>query len=89
MISQNLDNIQPYLYDLYNVNYIIINERKYERTSLENFREQDTLISDAFRIIILVDKAFIDKIDMTFLNALEKMQINFSDLLDNEQKNIH
>ena len=71
------------------MNYIIINERKYERTSLENFREQDTLISDTFRIIILVDKAFIDKIDMTFLNILEKMQINFSDFLNNEQKNIH
>ena len=71
------------------MNYIIINERKYERTSLENFREQDKLISDTFRIIILVDKTFIDKIDMTFLNVLEKMQINFSDLLDNEQKNIN
>lgn len=71
------------------MNCVIVNERKYERTSLENFREQDKLISDTFRIIILVDKTFIDKIDMTFLNVLEKMQINFSDLLDNEQKNIN
>jgi hypothetical protein len=68
------------------MNYKIIDERKYVRICLENFSEQDTPVSDTFRIIILVDKAFIDKIDMAFLNRLEKMQINFSDLLDNEQK---
>ena len=86
LILQNLDNIQPYLYDLYNMNYKIIDERKYVRICMENFSEQDTPVSDTFRIIILVDKTFIDNIDMAFLNRLEKMQINFSDLLDNEQK---
>ena len=86
LILQNLDNIQPYLYDLYNMNYKIIDERKYVRICLENFSEQDTPVSETFRIIILVDKTFIDNIDMAFLNRLEKMQINFSDLLDNEQK---
>ena len=68
------------------MNYKIIDERKYVRICLENFSEQDTPVSDTFRIIILVDKTFIDNIDMAFLNRLEKMQINFSDLLDNEQK---
>lgn len=68
------------------MNYKIIDERKYIRISLENFSEQDTPVIDTFRIIILVDKEFIDKIDMTFLNGLEKMQINFGGLLDNELK---
>ena len=86
LILQNLDNIQPYLYDLYNMNYKIVDERKYVWICYENFSEQDTPVSDTFRIIILVDKTFIDNIDMAFLNRLEKMQINFSDLLDNEQK---
>lgn len=68
------------------MNYKIVDERKYVWICYENFSEQDTPVSDTFRIIILVDKAFIDKIAMAFLNRLEKMQINFSDLLDNEQK---
>ena len=86
MILQNLNNIQPYLYDLYNMNYKIIDEQKYVRICLENFIEQDTCVSDSFRIIILVDKKFIDSVDMAFLNRLEKMNINFRDLLNNEQK---
>jgi hypothetical protein len=53
------------------MNYKIVDERKYVR--MENFSEQDTSISDKFRIIILIDKAFIDKIDMAFSNRLEKM----------------
>ena len=87
MILQNLNNIQPYLYDLYNMNYKIIDEQKYVRICLENFSEQDTPVSDSFRIIILVDRKFIDSVDMAFLNRLEKMQIIFSDLLNDEQKN--
>ena len=86
MILQNLDSIQPYLYDLYNMNYKIIDEQKYVRICLENFNEQDTPVSDSFRIIILVDKKFIDSVDMAFLNRLEKIQINFSDLLKDDQK---
>jgi len=31
VILQNLDPIQPYLYDLYNMNYKIIDEQKYVR----------------------------------------------------------
>jgi len=86
MILQNLNSIQPYLYDLYNMNYKIIDEQKYVRICLENFSEQDTPVSDQFRIIILVDRKFLDSVDTAFLNRLEKMKINFSDLLNDEQK---
>ena len=87
IILQNLDLIQPYLYDLYNMNYKIIDEQKYVRICLDNFSEDLTPINETFRIIILVDQKFVDSVDMAFLNRLEKMQINFQDLLNIEQYN--
>ena len=88
VILQNLNDIQAYLYDLYNMNYKIIDEQKYVRICLENFSEQLTPISDSFRIIILADKNFINESDVAFLNRLEKMQISFKDLLGKDQKNL-
>ena len=88
IILQNLDAIQPYLYDLYNMNYKIIDEQKFVRICLENFSEQLTPVADSFRIIVLVDKKFVKKIDMAFLNRLEKMKINFQDLLEKKQKDL-
>ena len=86
MILQNLNQIQPFLYDLYNMNYIIKDEQKFARICLDNFSEQLTLVNDAFRIIILVDRQFVNEVDIAFLNRLEKMKITFDQLLDNEQK---
>ena len=88
IIMQNLDPIQPYLYDLYNMNYKIIDEQKFVRICLENFSEQLTPVSDSFKIIVLADKKFVNKIDMAFLNRLEKMQIQFKELLDKDQKDL-
>ena len=88
IIMQNLDPIQPYLYDLYNMNYKIIDEQKFVRICLENFSEQLTPVSDSFKIVVLADKKFVNKIDMAFLNRLEKMQIQFKDLLDINQRNL-
>ena len=88
IILQNLNPIQPYLYDLYNMNYKIIDEQKYVRICLNNFSEDLTPVNDTFRIIILVDRKFVNEVDMAFLNRLEKMQIRFKDLLNNEQKNL-
>ena len=86
IILQNLGPIQPYLYDLYNMNYKIIDDQKYVRICLENFSEQLTPVNDNFKIIVLVDKKFVNKTDMAFLNRLEKMKISFNDLLDKRQK---
>ena len=68
------------------MNYKIIDEQKFVRICLENFSEQLTPVNDSFKIIILVDKKFVNSVDMAFLNRLEKMQISFKDLLDNEEK---
>ena len=88
IILQNLNPIQPYLYDLYNMNYKIIDDQKFVRISLENFSEQLTPVSDSFKIIVLVDQKFVNKVDMAFLNRLEKMQIQFEDLLDKPQRDL-
>ena len=88
IILQNLDPIQPYLYDLYNMNYKIIDEQKFVRICLDNFSEDLTPVNDSFRIIILVDKKFVNSTDMAFLNRLEKMKISFKDLLNNNQKEL-
>jgi len=39
VMLQNLEPIQPYLYDLYNMNYKIINDQKYVRICLDSFSE--------------------------------------------------
>ena len=88
IILQNLDQIQPYLYDLYNMNYKIIDDQKFVRICLDNFNEQLTPVNDTFKIIVLVDNKFVNKTDMAFLNRLEKMQISFRDLLDSEQNDL-
>ena len=82
IIIENLNLIHPFLYDLYNMNYEIIDEEKYARICLDSFRELKTLVNDKFRIIILVDKRFVNKFDLAFLNRLEKMYLSFDNLLD-------
>ena len=86
-IMQNLDKIQPFLYDLYNMNYIVKDEENCVRICLDSFSEQLTPVNELFRIIILVDRKFINNIDFAFLNRLEKMKISFEKLLDDDQKN--
>ena len=88
IIIQNLDKIHPYLYDLYNKNYIVKDEKNYARVCLDDLSEQLTLVNDRFRIIILVDRRFIRKVDMALLQRLEKMIVTFDKLLDNEQKRL-
>ena len=85
IILQNLNQIQPFLYDLYNMNYTIKDEQKYARICLDNFNEQLTPVNDLFRIIILVDRRFLNKVEIAFLNRLEKMKITFDKLLNEEQ----
>ena len=70
------------------MNYIIKDEKKFARICLENFNQQLTLINDNFRIIILVDKKFVDKCELAFLNRLEKMILSFDKLIDTELQRI-
>ena len=82
IVLENLNQIHPFLFDLYNRNYIIKDEKKFIRICLENDNEQLTLVNDRFRIIILVDKKYVNKCELAFLNRLEKMILSFDKLLD-------
>jgi len=88
IIIENLNQIHPFLFDLYNMNYVIKDDKKFVRICLENFNEQLTLVNEKFRIIILVDKKFVNKCNLAFLNRLEKIVLSFDKLLDNDLKRI-
>ena len=84
IIIENLDQIHPFLFDFYNMNYEIIDEEKYAKICLDSFRELKTLVNERFRIIILADERFVDKYNLAFLNRLEKMNLSFDKLLDDD-----
>ena len=88
IIIENLNQIHPFLFDLYNMNYIIKNDKKLVRICLENFNEQLTEVNERFRVIILIDKRILNKCNIAFLNRLEKMNLSFEKLLDKDTKRI-
>ena len=88
IVLENLERIYPFLFDLLNMNYQIIDDKQFARICLDNFDEQLTLVNKRFRIIIFVDKKFINKCDLAFLNRTEKMILSFDKLLDNVLKKI-
>ena len=87
IIFENLNPIHPFLFDLYNMNYIIKDEKKFARICLEDkLSDQLTEVNDKLRIIILVDKKFVSKVNLAFLNRFEKMVLSFDKLLENDLK---
>ena len=85
IILQNLNQIYAFLYDLFNMNYIIKDGKKYARICQGNLSDQLTYVNDKFRCIIMVDKKFISNVEAPFLNRFEKMIISFAKLLNNQQ----
>ena len=75
LFLQNLDHIYPYLYDLFNMNYLIKDGKPYARISHGSHNTQLVLIDKSFRIVIMVDKKKIPKMESPFLNRFEKIII--------------
>ena len=86
LVLQNLNQVYPFLYDLFNMNFIIKDDKKYARICHGNFSDQLVYIHDKFRIIIMVDKKFINTVDPPFINRFEKVIISSDKLLDERQK---
>ena len=86
LILSNLNQIYPFLYDFFNRNFIIKDDKKYGRICQGNFSEQLTYIHDKFRIIIMIDKNEIYKQESPFINRFEKAIVKFEELLNDEQK---
>lgn len=88
LFLQNLNSIYPFLYDLFNMNFLVKDGKNYARICHGNYSDQLVLVSKLFRIIIMVDKKYMDKLESPFLNRFEKMIIKFDELLNPIQKNI-
>ena len=88
IILQNLNQVYPFLYDLFNMNYTIKDGKKYVRICHGNFTDQLTLVKESFRVIIMVDKKFLDKVEPPFLNRFEKMIFSFKKLVNKNQSDL-
>ena len=88
IIIENLNQIHPFLFDLYDMNYQKINNDNFVKICIDIFNERLTLINNKFRIIILVDKGHIYKNKLNLINKFEKINLSFEKLLDSKLKNI-
>ena len=88
IILHNLKQIYAFLYDLFNKNFIIKDGKQYARICLGNISEQLTPISERFRVIIIVNKLYLEKVEPPFLNRFEKMLLSFSKLITKNQENL-
>ena len=88
IILHNLYQIYPFLYDLFNKNFIIKDGKQYARICLGNYSELHTLINRGFRVIVMVNKKYLDKVEPPLLNRFEKIVISFSQLIGVNQKKL-
>ena len=84
IILQNLNQIQSLLYNLYSMNYTKKNEQKFSEIYLDSFSKIKIPVNNLFRIILLIDRENMNKIDITLLDRLEKMEVTFDKLLNDE-----
>ena len=85
IILKNLEQIQPFLYDMYNMVYVKKDGQKCTKICLDNLRKILTPIHDSFRIILLVDREKLEKVEAALLSRFEKMYITFDKLLNEDQ----
>ena len=88
IILHNLNQIYAFLYDLFNKNFIIKDGKQYARICFGNYSEQHTPINRSFRVIVMVNKKYLDKVEPPLLNRFEKILLSFSQLIDKKQRDI-
>ena len=88
IITQDFEQIHPFLYNLYNMNYTVINGKNHARISHGNYSEQLILVEETFKYIAMTDKKYINKAEPPFLNRFEKVIISIDKLLSPSQKNL-
>ena len=88
IILQNLEQIYAFLYDMFNMNFIINEGKKFARICHGNYNDQLVEIHERFKCIIMVDKQFVNRVDSPFLSRFEKTIISFDKLLDKNQKEL-
>ena len=88
LILQNINQVYAFLYDLFNKNFIKKDKKNYARICQGNFSDQLTLVNESFRIIILVNKHYLDKVEPPLLNRFEKMILYFSEMVTENQRKL-
>jgi len=88
IILHNLSQVYPFLYDLFNKNFMIKDGKQYARICLGNYSELHAIINRGFRVIVMVNKKYLDKVELPFLNRFEKIVFSFSQLIDENQKKL-
>ena len=89
VILQNLKQVYPFFYDVFNKNFIIKEGKYYARVCHGNFSDQLIQIDEGFKIIIFVNKKYMDKVEPPFLNRFDKMNLYFKEMLkDNNPKKL-
>ena len=88
LILRDLESIYGSLYDMLNQNYTVVGGKKNCRIALGAFSNPMCQVHDGFRCIVLIDQRRIDFTDPPFLNRFEKQLLRFSDVLNEEQREI-
>ena len=88
LILRDLESIYGSLYDMLNQNYTVVGGKKNCRVALGAFSNPMCQVHDGFRCIVLIEQKQIDFTDPPFLNRFEKQQLRFSDVLNEEQRQI-
>ena len=88
LILRDLENIYGSLYDMLNQNYTVVGGKKNCRVALGAFSNPMCQVHDGFRCIVLIDQRRIDFTDPPFLNRFEKQLLRFSDVLNEEERNL-
>ncbi len=88
IMLHNLNQVYAFLYDLFNKNFIIKDGKQYARICLGNYSEIHTPINKGFRVIVMVNKKYLNKVEPPFLNRFEKMIISFTQLIDQNKKDL-
>ena len=88
LILRDLESIYGSLYDMLNQNYTVVGGKKNCRVALGAFSNPMCQVHDGFRCIVLIEQRRIDFTDPPFLNRFEKQLLRFSDVLNEEQRQI-
>lgn len=88
LILRDLESIYGSLYDMLNQNYTVVGGKRNCRVALGAFSNPMCQVHDGFRCVVLIDQGRVDLTDPPFLNRFEKQLLRFSDVLNEEQREI-
>ncbi|GES73776.1 hypothetical protein GLOIN_2v432849 [Rhizophagus clarus] len=90
LILTDLEAIYGSLYDLWNRNYIVVEDTKkpkyFTRVALGSHANPMFYVSPNFKCIVVMDKNKLPSVDPSLLNRFEKQKMSIDDILNDRQK---